>query len=272
MDTLFTTTEEIRDYVTVDISANFSTIKPYLFEAHKHVLKGIDSVTFQELIDYVKAGVFDDTDLDELLTYCRRTLANFAYAIATKRLGIFIGENGIMEFSNSNLEPISDDKLGSIKSEFFSSGYNALEMQIIFIQDNKAIYSIAYSHLFDNTFFVGTAKEMNTLIYTDVQNRDYFDMKPKLYLIELSIKGIIGETVFDELKEVQDGAPSEIQAKMLSYIKPAEACFAYAAKFDSEEHRLQGTTLLEQLRIYNASLTETTIERWDNEDKNIYVF
>jgi len=272
MRTLFTTIKEIRDYVTVDISADFGTINPYLIEAHKFVLKGLDSVTFTSLLDYVETAEFDDADLDELLTYTRRTLANFAYAIATKRLGIYIGENGIMEFSNTNLDPISDEKLNSIKSEFFSSGYNALEMQILYIQDNKTTFADAYAFLFDNTFFVSTAKEMNDLIFTDVYNRDFFDMRSNMYLIELKIKGITGDTVFAALKAVQDDEPDEEQTAMLNYIKPAEACLAYAAKFDSEEHKLNGNNLLEQLRIYVSSLSDTDIERWDNEDKTIFVF
>jgi len=272
MDTLFTTIDQVKNYVTVDVSAHFETIKPYLYEAHKFVLKGIDKLTFNALVVYANSETQDDADLTALLDYTRRTLANFAYAIATKRLGIYIGENGILEFSNTNLEPISDEKLNSIKKEFYSSGYNALEMQILFIQEQKETYTAAYAFLFDNTFFVSTAKEMNDLIYTDVLNRDYFEMKPKLYPIELEIKSIIGETVFDELKAVQDDSPDETQTKLLGYIKPAEACLAYAAKFNSEEHHLQGVSLLEQLRIYNATLTDTTIERWDNEDKKIFVF
>jgi len=272
MKTLFTTIEQVREYVTVDISANIKTITPYLVEAHKFVQKGMDATTFNSLVDYVGAGKFDDADMDALLDYARRTLANFAYALATKRLGIFVGENGMMTFSNNNLEPIAIDKLDAIKSEFFSSGYNALEMQILFIQDNKETFASAYSFLFDNTFFVGTAKEMNDLIFTDVQNRDYFDMKPNIYLIEQTIKNIITKTTFDELKAVQDDTPTEQQQAMLDIIKPAEALLAYGKKFNSEEHTLNGTNLLEQLRIYYSTITGITVERWDNEDKRIFVF
>jgi len=272
MRTLFTTIKEVHEYVTVDVSAKFDTINPYLIEAHKFVLKGMDNNTFISLLDYVEDGATGNEDLSELLTYARRTLANFAYAIATKRLGIYVGENGIMEFSNSNLQPLPDERLNSIKSEFFSSGYNALEMQILFIQENKTVFADTYSYLFDNTFFVSTAKEMNDLIYTEVLNRDFFEMRANMYLIELKIKEITGATVFDELKAVQDDSPSAEQQAMLDLIKPAEACLAFGKKFESEEHQLNGTSLLEQLRIYIASLSGTPIERWDNQDKTIYVF
>ena len=67
MNTLFTTIEQVKQFVTVDISAKFDTIKPYLVEAHKWVKKGIDIDTFNELITYANAETQDDTELDALL-------------------------------------------------------------------------------------------------------------------------------------------------------------------------------------------------------------
>jgi hypothetical protein len=271
MKTIFLTMPEIQEFVTVDISAQFKTISPYLVEAHKWALKGIDKATLDTLIEYANdEPITPDADLDALLPYVRRVVANFAYAIGVKRLGVYVGESGAMEFGNSNLTPLTDARLEQVKSEFFNSGYNAIEQLILFIQDNSTDYADSYSYLFDNSFFVSTAAQLNALIYTDVQNRDYFDMKPDLFLIEQDIEGIITATVMAELKAEE--SPDTDQAAMLAIIKPAEACLAYGKKFKSEEHILKGKQLLESLRKYYETLTDTEIERWSNEDKRIYVF
>jgi len=274
MDTLFKTMPEIQEFVTVDISGNFKTIIPYLSEANKWLLKGLDKATLDLLIEYVNdANPSTDETLDNLLPYARRVLANFAYAIGVKRLGVFVGENGAMEFGNSNLTPLSAERLEAIKTEFFSSGYNALEMLILFIQDNKTDYADTYAYLFDNSFFVSTASDLNSLIFTEIQNRDYFEMKPDIFLIETEIEGIITPEVTALLKTaISEDDLTDDQETLLSFIRPAEACLAYAAKFKSEKHELKGRELLERLRVFYTTLTDLPIERWSNEDKTIYVF
>jgi len=274
MDTLFISMPEIQDYVTVDISGNFKTIKPYLVEAHKWLGKGMDKPTMDALIQYInEAEAEADPDYDALKPYAQRVLANFAYAIAAKRLGIFIGENGMMEYGNSTLTPISAEKLEMYQKEFFISGYNALEQLILFIEANSETYPDTYAYLFDNSFFVRTAADMNALIFTDVQNRDYFDMKPEIFLIETEIEGTIGSETFTDLKDViVQGNADEQQTTMINYARQAEACLAYGSKFKSEKHTLKGRELMERLRLYYTSITQNEVERWTNEDKTIFVF
>lgn len=273
MDTLFKTMPEIQEFVTVDISGNFKTISPYLVEAHKWLRKGIDKTTLNALIEYYNDSEHTpNEDYDNLLPYTQRVLANFAYALSAKRLGIFIGENGMMEYGNTTLTPLSTDKLDAYQKEFFTSGYNALEELILFIQENSTVYADAFSFLFSNTFFVRTAEEFNDLIKTDILNRDYFDMKSSIYLIEQDIDGIITAATSAELKAVIDSGATEDQQTMLSLIRPAEALIAYGEKFKSPKHELKGKQLLEQLRVFYNTLTEVTPDEWTNEDKRIYVF
>lgn len=265
---------EIKEFVAVDISGNLKTISPFIFEAHKWALKGIDKATFDSLIEYYNDDeATPDETLDVLLPYVQRVVSNFAYAIGVKRLGVFVGENGAMEFGNTNLTPLTDARLEEVKKEFFQSGYNALETLILFIQDNKTDYETTYSYLFDNSFFVSTASDLNGIIFTDIQNRDYFDIKPDLFLIEQDIEGIITSAVITGIKDgITNDDLTDDEIAMLAIIRPAEACLAYGKKFKSEEHTLKGKQLLENLRTYYATLTDTTIETWDNSDKTIYVF
>jgi len=148
-----------------------------------------------------------------------------------------------------------------------------LESLILFIQENAEDYATTYAYLFDNSFFVSTAAQLNALIFTDIKNRDYFEMKPDLFLIEQDIEGIITKDIVTDLKlAISEDDFTDEQTEMLDLIKPCEACLAYGKKFKSEEHTSKGKQLLENLRIYYATLTDTTIERWNNEDKRIYVF
>lgn len=275
MTTLFKTLEEVKEFVTVDISGNFKTIKPYLVEAHKWLKKGIDKATLTALLEYYNAdNPTTDEDYDALLPYAQRVLANFAYAVSAKRLGIFVGENGMMEYGNTTLTPLSPEKQDAYQKEFFTSGYNALEELILFIQENGSTYADTFSFLFENTFFVRTAEEFNDLIKTDILNRDFFDMKPSIYLIEQDIEGIITSETATELKTFidDDSSATDDEKQMLSIILPAEALLAYGEKYKSEKHTLKGKQLLEQLRILYASINETEIDEWTNEDKRIFVF
>jgi hypothetical protein len=273
MDTLFKDMAEVKAFVTVDISANIKTIAPYLVESHRFLLRGIDNSTFSGLLDYYKEHTSTDEAYEAILPYCQRVLANFAYAISTDRLGIFVGENGMMEYGNNTLKAIEPAKQDRYKSEFFLSGYNALEDLILFVQDNKDSYSEAYSFLFDKTFFVNTARELNNIIKTDIRNRDFFDMMPNLFLIEQEIEGIIGADIAGALKSIagiEDATDN--QKAMLDIIKPAEALLAYADKFKSEKHMAMGVSLMEKLRQLVATINGSVSEKWDNTNKKLYVF
>jgi hypothetical protein len=272
MNTFFTTIEQIRVFVTVDISSRFETIKPYLLEAKKFIYDILGEDTYTELLDYVNDTEAEtDEALDALLPYVQAPLANFAYMLGAHKLFIQVGETGLVRSETSSFTPAKPEEIELLKKSFASSGYNALEELILFIDRNAETYADAYAHLFAKRFIVNTAQEMNDLIFVNITNLDFLDMKKIINLTENNdLRDTMGATLFAAIKvEVAEGDISEDhEALLATYFRPALAHLAYAKWKKDEDHRLTGEKLLEQYRNAIAEEAETTVERYQNDGEN----
>ena len=274
MTTFFLTIEEIREYVTVDISSRFETVKPYLLEAKKFIHEILGEDTYTELLDYYnETGYADpsDEELDALLPYVQRPLANFAYMLGAHKLFIQVGETGLVRSETSSFAPASLQEIEVLKKSFASSGYNALEELILFIEDNPEDYPDAFDHLFAKRFIVNCATEMNDLIFAEVTNLDFLDMKKIINLIENNeIKETLGETLFDAIKvEIAEDDISEADEAILAgYIRPAVAHLAYGKWKKDDEHTGTGTKYLEKYRNAVAEAAAITVDRYVNDGTN----
>lgn len=272
MNTLFLTIEELRLFITVDISSRIETVKPYLLEAKKFIVDIIGQTTYTELLEYYNdTEATPDEALDALLPYVQLPLANFAYMLGIHKLFVQVGETGLVRSETSSFTPASLQEIEVMKKAFASSGYNALEELILFINANEADYPDAYAHLFAKRFIVNCATEMNNLIFVEVTNLDFLDMKKIINLIEQNtIRETLGTNLFATIKEeIASGTISEAnQAILDNYISPAVAHLAYAKWKKDDEHQLAGEKLIEQYRNSVAEAQETTVERYINDGTN----
>jgi len=104
------TNEEIKKYLSVDISLNTKTVDPYIKPAEEQVIRLLGAEQFDELDNYYNHSTETVEELDALLPFVQRPVVNFAFLQGLSMLNVSIGENGIAVISNSNLAPASKQR------------------------------------------------------------------------------------------------------------------------------------------------------------------
>jgi len=261
MQNLFTSIDEIREYITVDISSDYRTISPYVTQAQKYTTEIIGKQLHGLLIDVVHNN--NDTErLKELLKIVRLPLARFAYMLAISELNVNVSERGFTIAVDNNLEPASKWRIDEFRTSISDSAYDGLEILIEYLEDNTTVFpewKLSKSFSFQNQFFVNNAKELNETVFIEIKRLDFLNLKQFIFQVEQSIvKPVISVELFNEIKtQILNQNISETNDYILkNYIKAAVCYHAIDKKTPNENYRLEGTRLLEQLRIYlnnNAS-------------------
>ena len=292
--TLFKTIEQVKEYITIDISTNINTVLPYIKQAEKFVKDIIGTDLYNSLSYFVNEDG-DDSDIEALLPYVQLPLINFAYMLGAPKLAVNIGMAGISTTSNNNLNPADDTRIKDLIRSFASSGYDGLEDLLEFLEENKGTYSAwvsstAYSY--NKQFFVNNAKEMNDSIHIGISRYDFLKLKPFIHQIEQSIiKKAIGTDTFDAVKEeyADDDLSDENEILLLDYIRPAVCYMALNKHKQDQNNELEGRRYLEEMVVFlneNASATQyinyyesdlysdpdEEVEAINNEDSGFFVF
>jgi len=287
-NTIFKTVDEIRAFINADISNNFDTIAPYLYEAKRiprtsSIYDILGKAQWEALINWYADCQLptEDCPLSKLLHFVRIPLANFAYMIALQKGIVSFGESGLVEISSQNFEPASINKIDIAKKAFASSAYNALEDLIEFLEENVADYPLwqqseAYSY--QRKFFINNAKEFNHTVFSNISRRDYLDMRQYIFQAEQSfIKPVTCLPLYKKLKaairtgtaatsgstgSIGSGSssgsgtpspsaalPAEYNALLTEYIYPAVCYMAtWLHKPTNENAKTEGTRYIQQLR------------------------
>lgn len=255
MKILFTSIEEINDYITVDISSNIKTLKPYIKQADKYII----NITGRTLFDKLLAVVNDNLDEEkykELLSYVRMPLANYAYYLAIAKLNINVGETGFTVSVGSNLEPASKWRIDDFKESVTLSAEDGLEELLQYLEKYKSHYpewqeSINYSY--NTEYFVNNTKDFYDATRIELKRIEFIKLKKFIYQIEQSeIIPAICRRFFDELKlALKQGNLSQDNALIITiYLKPIEAYLAYWKHTEDINAKSEGERLLRELRDY----------------------
>lgn len=251
---IFKDIQQLRDYITVDISSTLDTIAPYLKQAEKFVREITGDELFDLLIPYVENQEPGDARLDKLLPYCRLALANFGYMLAIDKLNVNVGQTGITVTVSNNLEPASQWRVDAFKQNLESTGYSALEGLIKFLEENRTdfpewVSSDAYSY--QKKFFVNNASEFKQYTEINISRLDFLKLKKFIKLAEIEIQGILCNDLFYEIKqEFKDESISANNQKLLEWILPAVCYSALNKQEENELYRNEANRLKESLRIY----------------------
>ncbi|NHZ84413.1 MAG: hypothetical protein GWP19_00850 [Planctomycetia bacterium] len=290
--TLFTTIEQIQDYITVDVSSNERTILPYMLQAEKFTTEIVGKALRADLIEVVH-GNNDEEKLKDLLKIVRLPLANFGYMLATEKMNVNVGEKGFTVTENQNLAPASQWRVDNFRESVKQSGYDGLEDLLEFLEDNVKHYphwemSKAYS--FNKQFFINNAEEFKTAIKKEITRVKFLNLKPFIHQIERSyIRKTTCPRLFDVIKnEILGGKVSPNNLKLLNeYIRPAVCYLALDKKEENENWELEGIGYVEELqdflnnnadnypdyKISNCHKDPTVeVEEKNNEDSGFYIF
>ncbi len=288
--TIFKSIADVKEYITVDISSDYSVIAPYINQAEKYVRDITGDALFDLLITYVQSSG-TEPELEALLPYCQLPLANFGYLLGVAKLNVNVGNTGITVTSTQNLTPANEWRIKDLKESLELSGNDALEQLIKFLENNKADYptwesSDAYS--FQRNFFVDNATDFFETIYKKITRMEYLIIREYLVLAEVDVKEAVCKELFDELKtQVLADTVTADNEILLTYIKPAVCYFSLGKLHKQEGYSIENKKLIKQLRDFlgaNASATkyplyfnsdcyeEIISSEFNDEESGIYCF
>jgi len=285
------TNEEIKKYLSVDISLNTKTVDPYIKPAEEQVIRLLGAEQFDELDNYYNHSTETVEELDALLPFVQRPVVNFAFLQGLSMLNVSIGENGIAVISNSNLAPASKQRTDDLKADLERSAYDALESLLEFLEANIEDYPLweaseAYAYQYE--YLITSARRFDELLRINRSRLTFLQWRPTMADVEiLQIHPMVSKDFCDELKEeMKAGSVSEANQVVLPFLQKALAYLTASIELDKKYENRGLAFLMEAKKImdltpanyptYTASSayvsTLTNYQRYENkEDSNFVV-
>lgn len=257
---LIKTIDEVKNFLSVDISMQEKTIMPYIRPAEEQVIRLLGKEQYLELDEYYNFGEEGESDaaLDALLPYVQRPIVNFAFHMGLSMLNVSIGENGIAVISNQNLAPASKQRTDDLKADLEKAAYDAMEMLLEFLEKNIDDYdswSGSEAYAYQYSFLVTSARRFDELLRIERSRLTYLKWLPTMADVELlEIFPEVSKEFCDELKEeFIAGDMSEDNAVVYPLLQKAAAYLTASIEMDKKYENRGRAYLMEAKRIMDAA-------------------
>jgi len=241
-DSLNIDAEEIKQYISVNVSLELDTVKPYITQAErKYIKRLLGTAQYNELLSYYNStnisgsgsgsgtNLATPAKLAELLEYVQLPLINLACYMGFDMLVTKLGNMGAYRAENDKQKGLYQYQEVSMKNTFKTSGFDALDDLLVYLEENKADFpnwlnSSAYTNTRLN--FINSTSEFDQIYPINDSRLVFLTLKKYMRLIENSeIVGGICKTQFDEIK-TQIAADS-LSAANLALLPDLQTAVAY---------------------------------------------
>jgi hypothetical protein len=250
--------DEVKKYLSVDISMNDKTIEPYIKPAEEAVIRLLGKDMYAALDEYYNGDNESDEELDALLPYVQRPIVNFAFFQGLSMLNVSIGDNGIAVVSNQNLTPASKQRTDDLKKDLERAAYDALESLLEFLEENIDDYddwsgSDAYTYQY--AYLISSARRFDELLRIDRSRLTFLNWRPTMADVEfLEISPVVSKEFCDELKEeIKADDVSEDNLLVLPYLQKALAYLTASLELDKKYENRGRAYLMEAKKIMDAA-------------------
>lgn len=283
--------DDIKNFLSVDISMQTKTIEPYYKPAEQHVIRLLGKEQYEELDDYYNFSDEAVEELDALLPYVQRPVVNFAYFLGLSMLNVSIGENGIAVISNSNLTPASKQRTDDLKADLEKAAYDALESLLEFLEqhtDDYPLWESSDAYTYQYEYLITSARRFDELLRINRSRLTFLNWRPTMADVEtLQIHPLISKDYCDELKtQMKSDTVTEANLVVLPHLQKALAYLTASIELD-EKYQMRGQQYLmeakkimdtspESYPTYTASTayvaTLTSYQKYENtEDSKFFV-
>jgi hypothetical protein len=232
---LFKTIDEVREYISVNISSDIETLKPYIRLAESEFIKPvIGKVLLKSLQDYYDSEASGSSEIelwDELLAKVQLPLINYAYNLYVPIGQVQVSDAGIHITSNDTKKTAFQWQVEKVEKAWLNTAHNFMEDLLEFLDENKdtftdwsgsAEYDAAHS------LFINSAKEFNEEFFINKSRRLFVHLIPIIKSVEKKfVYPTLGKDYYDELKDLilgeGSGDISDDDQVIIDKIKPAVA-------------------------------------------------
>ena len=221
---IVTTTETVQEYLTINSSVTFETLKPYFKQAERKNIK--------PLIGAAQFAIFDseteptDETVKEAYVLCQEAICYFAMYRALPGLAVQITEAGIFAASNTDAQQASDKQFKELQRSYKKQAHETLDEMLKVMEGSLSKFEAWAT---DAAYKKYTSLLVNsTAIFNDYYNifdsrQTFMAMLPEISIVENQfIEAPIQTELLEALKTTQT-VEERIAVKTL--LQKAIVCF-----------------------------------------------
>ena len=238
--------EEMRKYISVNVSLDFEVVQPYIIQAERKYVKRLLGVAqYTELINYynsinqgsgsgsisgsgnINVGA-KSAKLAELLEMVQLPLINLAIYSGIELILTKVSSQGAYRIEGDKQKGLFQYQENSLKNSFKNSGFDGLDDLLLFLEENKNDFpnwknSSAYTET--KTFFINSTKDFDDIYSINESRLVFLTLKKYMRLVENSyIISFICDPLFNELKkEIAADNITPANKKILPHLQTAVA-------------------------------------------------
>lgn len=272
MSKLFSTIQEFKKYAVVNVSYDFGDIDPVLRIKEVALMrkKYLGKAQFDQLASaYASSSMTPEEEA--LLEEVRQPLS--LVALAENQFTRYIQEtpSGAHVVKDEHKMPASMLSMARRKSELMKNGYQAIDLLIDFLQENKADYPLwvnSEAYLEQKSLLISTTTQLARYLPVLPESHAlYLQFRPIIRDREKAIQARIGKPFFDELKEqaLNDTLTPANELVLVDFVRPALAFLSHeeAVSTLAKVHPF-GIYVFEELNLdENAKVFETQLKYRD---------
>jgi hypothetical protein len=234
---LFRTVEEIKQYISVNVSTEIDTILPYIKQSEIKFIKPVlGAEQYNALVKYYNdEGSFSGSDsaeyynkYDELIEKVQLPLVNYAYSIYMPIGAVQISEQGVQIISTDTKKTAFEWQVDKVEKSFLNTAFDFTEELLKWLEENKEYFPLwvnsdAYTE--EKNLIINTAKDFNEWFFISESRRLFIQLKSIMKSIEKKyIITTIYQELYDEIKnEILTDTVSADNLILLNIMKPAIA-------------------------------------------------
>lgn len=231
---LFSTIDQVKKYIAVNISTEIDSILPYIRQAETKFIKPLlGKKLYNELKAYAEGSSTTDL-MEELLDLVRLPLIHYAYHLYAPIGAVNISDAGIRIATDDNMKSAFEWQVDKVEGSFLKTAHDFVEDVIEFLDDNRSDFeSWQTSEAFtaQHDMLINTAKAFNEQFNINNSRRLFVALRPIIKSVEKKyIIPTISKELYTELiTELQSSSePSDDNETLLNLIQPAIAKFTMA--------------------------------------------
>lgn len=257
---LFKKISEVLDFFPVPLTLDLKLINPVIPDAQAVYLKPFLGAAQLSALEtwYDNNKEAESVSLAALLPYAQRVLIRFAIFMSVEQLDLQLTNSGFVVTSNQNQSPASPERVAKFKASMEKSGWDAVELLLRFLEENKSTYaawasSEACTLALRN--LVNSAEEFDRIVPINQSRLTFHRFRPAMDQVEyLKIHPVISKALFDEIiTQIKAGNVSVANNVILSSLKKALAYFVGAHEIDQKYYGLAEHYLTDVRKVLDAS-------------------
>lgn len=240
---IVTSTEIIRNYITVNASFTYENARPKLKTAERDFLKTV--IGKEQIAVFSATELPQDAIVLEALELAQEAICNYAFYLSLPELSVQISDAGLFTSTTQDATPAKANEKNDLLRSFLNTAYKALDALLELFEENADKFTAFYQssqYTKYASLLVNKTSVFNDYFTIDNSMMTYLKLRPELIIVEDQfIESVVQKSVLEALKTPQTYAVRKEVKKLLQ-----QACVAFCVYkvLDNGAYRFNGDSIV----------------------------